>query len=66
LTPAVTTAPARSAIVIAMSTMTIVYTLIVLVMAYRLADMYLGGHYVCPRCGTRTADGHADDCPWQH
>jgi len=35
-------------------------------MAYRLADMYVGGHYVCPRCGTRSEDGHADDCPWHH
>jgi hypothetical protein len=49
-----------------MSTMAIVYSLMVLVMAYRLADMYVGGHYVCPRCGTRSEDRHADDCPWQN
>ena len=39
-------------------------TVAVLLILYRLADMYLGGHYVCPRCGARDADRHAGDCPW--
>ena len=40
------------------------YTVIVLLLAYRLADTYLGGGYVCPSCGARSADRHAGDCPW--
>ena len=44
----------------------IAYTVVVLLMAYRLASTYVGGHYVCPRCGARRADRHAGDCPWSH
>ena len=31
------------------------YTVMILLIAYRLADTYLGGAYVCPRCGAREA-----------
>jgi hypothetical protein len=40
------------------------YTVIALLIAYRLAAIYLGGGYVCPRCGARSADRHAGNCPW--
>ena len=36
------------------------------VMARKLVDVYLGGHYMCPSCGARSQRGHADDCPWNH
>jgi hypothetical protein len=42
----------------------VMLTLIAAVMAYRLRDLYVGGHYVCPRCGTRREDRHASECPW--
>jgi hypothetical protein len=37
---------------------------VLLLIAYRIADMYLAGHYVCPGCGARSADRHSGDCPW--
>ena len=40
------------------------YTVILLLIAYRLAATYLGGSYVCPGCGARSADRHAAHCPW--
>jgi hypothetical protein len=40
------------------------YTVMMLLIAYRLANTYLGGGYVCPRCGAREADRHSVDCPW--
>jgi hypothetical protein len=39
-------------------------TVIVLLMAYRLAATYFGGEYVCPDCGARRADRHAAGCSW--
>jgi hypothetical protein len=42
----------------------LMFALLAAVMAYRLHDLYLGGHYVCPRCGAKRADRHASDCPW--
>ena len=42
----------------------VAYTFILLLVAYRLAATYLGGHYVCPGCGARSAKRHSDDCPW--
>jgi hypothetical protein len=46
------------------STTLVLLVLIVGVMAYRLKDLYLGGHYVCPSCGTRRDDRHASECQW--
>jgi hypothetical protein len=46
------------------SPLLLAYTVIVLLVAYRLAAMYLGDGYVCPCCGTRRHDRHAVDCPW--
>ncbi len=46
------------------SSLLVVYGAIFLLLAQRLADTYLGGHYVCPQCGARKADRHAGDCPW--
>jgi hypothetical protein len=34
-------------------------------MALKLVDSYLGGHYVCPSCGARSERRHAHDCPWK-
>jgi len=42
----------------------VAYNVIALLIAYRLAATYVGGGYVCPRCGARSADRHAGDCPW--
>jgi hypothetical protein len=42
----------------------VAYTFILLLVAFRLAATYLGGHYVCPNCGARSANRHSDDCPW--
>jgi hypothetical protein len=41
------------------------YTAFFLLVSYRLADRHLRGHYACPHCGTRSAKGHAADCPWK-
>jgi hypothetical protein len=46
------------------SPLQVAYAVIVLLLAYRLAATYLGEGYVCPRCGARSADRHAGDCPW--
>ena len=40
-------------------------TLVTLVMAKLLAGMYLDDVYVCPVCGSRDSDDHADECPWK-
>ena len=37
---------------------------LLLLMARKLFDVYLGGHYVCPSCGARSERRHSDDCPW--
>jgi hypothetical protein len=34
------------------------------VMTLRLADLYRGGHYVCPSCGARSQSRHSSHCPW--
>jgi hypothetical protein len=34
-------------------------------MAQRLIDTYLGGHYVCPGCGARREGRHAANCHWR-
>jgi hypothetical protein len=42
-----------------------VYIVVALLMAKTLAGIYLGPAYVCPSCGTRREDRHADECPWK-
>ena len=37
---------------------------LVVLMARRLVDIYLGGGYVCPACGARDERQHSPDCPW--
>ena len=37
---------------------------LVILMAKRLVDIYAGGHYICPSCGTRSARRHSAECPW--
>jgi hypothetical protein len=46
------------------SPLVVAYTVIVLLMAYRLAATYFGGGYACPNCGARDEDRHAADCSW--
>ena len=36
----------------------------VILMAKTLAGIYLGAEYVCPSCGARSEDEHAEDCSW--
>ena len=43
----------------------LMFTLVALVIAKLLAGKYLDDAYVCPVCGSRNADGHADECPWK-
>jgi hypothetical protein len=47
------------------STGCLVLVLVTALMIQRLHDLYLGGHYACPRCGARRADRHADECRWR-
>jgi hypothetical protein len=48
----------------AMSPVVLVMLVLVALLAKRLADLYLGGRYVCPSCGTRSAGRHLPECPW--
>jgi hypothetical protein len=48
-----------------MSTTThVLLALIALFMACGLVDVYAGGRYVCPSCGARREDRHAEGCSW--
>ena len=42
----------------------LVNLVLVVLIAMRLADTYLGQHYMCPSCGARSERGHSVDCPW--
>jgi hypothetical protein len=47
-----------------MSPVLLATIVLVLLMAQKLADIYLGGHYTCPSCGAKDEDRHSSDCPW--
>jgi hypothetical protein len=47
-----------------MSPFLLVTVVVCVLMAKRLSDMYLGGEYACPSCGSRSARRHAPDCSW--
>ena len=47
-----------------MSPFLLVALALAILMARRLADLYLGGHYTCPSCGAKAAGRHSSDCPW--
>jgi hypothetical protein len=47
-----------------MSAFLLVAAVLFVLMAKRLADMYLGVEYVCPTCGARSEAKHSSDCPW--
>ena len=47
-----------------MSPFLLVSVVIVILMAKKLADIYVGGHYMCPSCGARDEGRHSDECPW--
>jgi len=49
-----------------MSPFLLVTVVVFLLMAQRLADMYVGGHYTCPSCGAKSEHRHSSDCPWGH
>jgi hypothetical protein len=42
----------------------LVTIVVFLLMAQKLTQLYLGGHYVCPSCGARSQGRHSPDCPW--
>jgi hypothetical protein len=48
-----------------MNPLPLVFAVLMLLAAKRLADVYLGGGYVCPCCGTRSRNGHSVGCPWK-
>jgi hypothetical protein len=47
-----------------MSPFMLVTVVVFLLMGLKLADIYLGGYYACPSCGSRGEGRHSDDCPW--
>jgi hypothetical protein len=47
-----------------MNPLLLVSVLVIVLMAKRLTDIYLGGHYMCPSCGARDERRHSPDCPW--
>lgn len=47
-----------------MSPFLLVTVVVALLMWLKLADIYLGGCYVCPSCGSRSEGRHSRDCPW--
>jgi len=47
-----------------MSPFVLVTVVVALLMWLKLADLYLGGYYVCPSCGSRSEGRHSRDCPW--
>ncbi len=47
-----------------MSPFLLVTVVVFLLMGLKLADIYLGGHYVCPACGSRSERRHSHGCPW--
>jgi hypothetical protein len=47
-----------------MSPLLAVYVVVFLLMASKLTDLYVGGHYVCPSCGSRSESRHSRECPW--
>jgi hypothetical protein len=48
----------------AMSPVVLVTLVLFGLLAKRLTNLYLGGRYVCPLCGTRSAGRHSPECPW--
>jgi hypothetical protein len=42
-----------------MNPLLLVSVLVVVLMAKRLTDIYLGGHYMCPSCGARDERRHS-------
>ena len=47
-----------------MSSLLLVYVVVVLVLGKMIADLYLGQAYICPSCGARSSDRHSEDCQW--
>jgi hypothetical protein len=48
-----------------MTPLLLVFSVVAALMVRTLAGIYLGGDYVCPACGARREDQHAEDCPWK-
>jgi len=47
-----------------MSPFLLVAAVLVILMAKRLADIYLGEEYACPTCVARSEVNHSPECPW--
>jgi len=47
-----------------MTVPTLAAVVLLVLMAQKLFDVYLGGHYCCPSCGARSERRHSADCPW--
>jgi hypothetical protein len=47
-----------------MSLPLVMLVVLAIVVSARLADIYTGGHHMCPSCGARSADRHSSTCPW--
>ena len=47
-----------------MSPFLLVTLVVTMLMAHKLTQIYMGGRYVCPSCGTRSQGNHSPDCPW--
>ncbi len=46
-----------------MSPFLLVSIVLFVLMAQKLTDIYLRGHYACPSCGARTESRHSPNCP---
>jgi hypothetical protein len=47
-----------------MSPFLLVVSVLVVLMAKRLADIYVREEYACPTCGARSEGSHSPECPW--
>ena len=47
-----------------MSPFLLVTVVTAFLMGLKLVDIYAGGHYTCPSCGSRSEGRHSHDCPW--
>jgi len=48
------------------SSLAVVFTIVAVLVVKTLVEIYLGGHYVCPSCGAKREDRHAENCSWNH
>jgi hypothetical protein len=46
------------------ASVSLAFTVALLLVAYRIFSVYTRGGYVCPSCGTRQAGKHSETCAW--